>query len=315
MSHSRPSALSTAQPSRPSRQERADGTTAALEAACTTTDPAVRHQLLDDVVRLNMGVARAIAHRYRNRGIDEADLEQVAYLALVRAARKFDLEQHSDFLSYAVPTIRGELKKHFRDHGWTVRPPRRIQEMQARIAAARQELYQTLGRSPRPSDLATHLGEDVHEIVDALATEGAFRPASLDQPLNVEDGTASLGDLIGDDDLGQEAAEARAMLARVIHRLSERDRHIVRLRYFEQFTQQEIADDIGVTQMHVSRLLSRIHGDLRGALTQSETPAPAGTAGLPRQARQGDRRRSGHPDPARRTGTRGPAPRPVRVQG
>ncbi len=280
MSHSKTSAHPE-KVARPTRQQRADETTAALEQACTTTDPEERHRFLDEVVRLNMGVARAIAHRYRNRGVAEEDLEQVAYLALVRAAQKFDLSQHADFLSYAVPTIRGELKKHFRDHGWAVRPPRRIQELQARIASARQELYQSLGRSPRPSDIAGHLGEDVHEIVDALATEGCFRPTSLDQPLNLEDGTASLGDLIGDDDLGQEAAEARAMLARVIHRLSERDRHIIRLRYFEQFTQQEIADDIGVTQMHISRLLNRIHGDLRGAMTEDREPPT--TAQAPRQ--------------------------------
>ena len=252
----------------PVRRERSRDTGAALRAAASATSTSDRQAFLDEAVRLNMGVARAVAHRYRNRGVPDDDLEQVAYLALVRAARHFDVDHESDFLSYAVPTIRGEVKKYFRDHAWVVRPPRRIQDLQGRITAARDELVQSLGRSPRPSEIAEHLAEDVHDVVEALATEGCFHPTSLDSPVGTEEGsTTSLGDLIGDDYLGHEAAEARAMLSRVIHRLSERDRRIIELRYFEQFTQQEIAHDIGVTQMHVSRLLSKIHGNLRESLT------------------------------------------------
>ena len=253
----------------PLRHQRSQATATALHSAASAASPVERQACLDEVVALNMGVARAVAHRYRNRGVPDDDLEQVAALALVRAARNFDVEQESDFLSYAVPTMRGEVKKYFRDHAWSVRPPRRIQDLQSRITVARDELVQILGRSPRPSDIAERLDEDVHDVVDALATEGCFHPASLDSPVGTDEGAAtSLGDLIGDHDLGHEAAEARAMLGRVIHRLSDRDRHIIRLRYYEQFTQQEIANDIGVTQMHVSRLLSKIHGDLRESLTR-----------------------------------------------
>lgn len=262
-------------------RSRSRDTASALSAAASADSDAERSSSLDDVVRINMGVACAVAHRYRNRGVADEDLEQVAYLALVRAARQFDPEQQSDFLSYAVPTIRGEVKKYFRDHAWAVRPPRRIQELQSNIARARDVLSQKNGCSPRPSDIAEHLGENIHDVVDALATEGCFQPISLDQRVGADEDSASLGDLVGEDDLGQEAAEARAMIARVIHRLSERDRHIIRLRYFEQFTQQEIADDIGVTQMHVSRLLTRIHGDLRESLT---APAPSRASAGPAPA-------------------------------
>ena len=131
------------------RRERRERTASALTASGSARSETRRQELLDYVVRINMGVARSVASRYPNRGIEEDDLVQVAYAALTRAARDFDPGRHEDFLSYAVPTIRGELKKHFRDHGWTVRPPRRVQETQARITRAEGELVQQYGRLPR----------------------------------------------------------------------------------------------------------------------------------------------------------------------
>ena len=216
-----------------------------------------------------MEVARSIASRYFERGIEEDDLVQVAYAALTRAARDFDPGLHKDFLSYAVPTIRGEVKKHFRDLGWAVRPPRRIQETQARITRGEGALAQELGRSPRPSEIAEHLGIDLEDVVEAMSADGCFAPSSLDRPLTGTDGneSATVGDLLGDDDHSQSAAEARVALAPAVQRLKERDRRILYMRFFEGLTQQEIADDIGVTQMQVSRLLSRIMRDLRADLT------------------------------------------------
>ncbi len=210
----------------------------------------------------NMGVATAIAGRYRTRGIATEDLQQVAYLALVKAAHGYDPEVGHDFLSYAVPTIRGEIKRHFRDLGWMVRPPRRVQELQARISTADAELSQWLGRSPRPSEIAARLGEDPDDVNEALATVGCFTPSSLDRPAG-EDGTMTISDLLGGEEVALGAVEARAMLAPVVRRLSERDRRILLLRFFRGCTQQEIAEDIGVTQMQVSRLLTRIMSDLR----------------------------------------------------
>jgi RNA polymerase sigma-B factor len=229
---------------------------------CTGTE---RLRLLDEVVTANMGVATAIASRYRTRGIATDDLQQVAYLALVKAAHGYDAEVGTDFLSYAVPTMRGEIKRHFRDLGWMVRPPRRIQELQARITAADAELSQSLGRSPRPSEVARHLDVRAEDVEEALATVGCFAPTSLDRPAT-DDGTMSISDLLGDEDAGQSAVEARTMLAPVVRRLGERDRRILLLRFFRGWTQQEIAEDIGVTQMQVSRLLTRILGELRSEL-------------------------------------------------
>jgi RNA polymerase sigma-B factor len=247
------------------RRQRRERTSVVLSAAGQTRSGSRRAELLEYVVRINMGVARSVASRYLNRGIDEDDLLQVAYMALTRAARDFDPARHDDFLSYAVPTMRGELKKHFRDQGWTVRPPRRVQETQARITRAEGELVQELGRSPLPSEIAAHIGAEVDDVIEALAADGCFAPASLDRPLARADGegAASLGDFLGEDDTTQPAAEARVALAPVVRRLKERDRRILYMRFFEERTQQEIADDIGVTQMQVSRLLSRILRDLR----------------------------------------------------
>jgi RNA polymerase sigma-B factor len=253
------------------RRQRRDRTARALAAAGTSRSKGRREELLDYVVRINMGVARSVASRYLNRGIEEDDLVQVAYAALTRAARDFDPGRHEDFLSYAVPTIRGELKKHFRDLGWTVRPPRRIQETQARITRAEGELIQELGRSPRPSEIAAHLGVEVDDVVEAMSADGCFAPSSLDRPLSSADGSgfATVGDLLGEEDTLQPAAEARVTLAPVVRRLKERDRRILYMRFFEERTQQEIADAIGVTQMQVSRLLSRIMRDLRTELTDA----------------------------------------------
>jgi RNA polymerase sigma-B factor len=258
----------------PRETRRRETTRLLTEAAAATGEE--RARLLDEVIIINTSVARAIASRYANRGIAVEDLEQVAYLALVRAAHKFDGRLAEDFLVYAVPTIRGEVKRYFRDHGWTVRPPRRIQETQARITRAEGELVQHYGRRPTPEETAEHLGADVPDVIEAMGADGCFAPSSLDRPLTNSDGSgfATVGDLLGDDDASQIAAEARVTLAPVVRRLKERDRRILYMRFFEERTQQEIADDIGVTQMQVSRLLSRIMRDLRDELLEDGEVTP-----------------------------------------
>ena len=220
-----------------------------------------------EVVVLNMGVARAIAHRYRQRGLAEEDLVQVAYVGLVKAVNGFDPRHERDFLSYAVPTVTGEVKRYFRDFGWTVRPPRRVQELQGQIARVSSEMTNRLGRSPKPSEVASEIGLDVETVIEALAADGAFTPASLDVPVG-EDGAATLGDLMPDEDLEFGSAEARVMLGPAVRKLAPRDRRILELRFFEGWTQEQIAKDIGVTQMQVSRLLSRILKDLREDLAE-----------------------------------------------
>lgn len=230
----------------------------------TSTDTPVDEATL---VMAHLGVAQSIARRYRNRGISHDDLEQVARLGLVKAARSYDPSRQNEFLAYAVPTIRGEVRKHFRDQGWMVRPPRRIQELQSRILSAASELTQELGRSPRPSEIAAALDTPVGEIEEALGADGCFTPSSLDRPVGPAADAPTLGEVLPDDGDEHDAVDARVILGPAVRRLSERDRKILHLRYFNGWTQEEIAQEIGVTQMHVSRLLTKILAQLKSELT------------------------------------------------
>jgi RNA polymerase sigma-B factor len=225
-----------------------------------------RLALHDRVVRLNMPLARDLASRYRGRGIALDDLQQVAYLGLVKAVTRFEPGHGVGFLSFAYPTIRGELRRHFRDAGWTVRPPRRIQELQSRIWAADAALFQTLGRSPRPAEVAAELGVDEDQVVEALASDGCFTPGSLDAPSH-DDATSSVADALGGDEPGYALAELRMVLGDALGTLCERDRVIVERRFVRGWTQEAIGRELGVTQMQVSRLLGRITRDLRAAIT------------------------------------------------
>jgi RNA polymerase sigma-B factor len=257
------------------RARRTDDLVAEL-AGCPSDER--REALLEELIAVNMSVADSIVSRYRCRGIANEDLQQVAYLALTKAARRFDPQAGHDFLSFCVPTVRGEVRRHFRDHGWMVRPPRRIQELQQRISRGQEDLTVRRGRPPSADELAHELDESVDDVREAMDRQGCFTPASLDRPVGEDDGTP-LGELLGEQDEGQRAAEARVVLAPVVRRLGERDRRILSLRYFEGLTQREIAEDIGVTQMQVSRLLTRILRTLRedlGPLDERADVTPTG---------------------------------------
>ncbi|MBA2953274.1 sigma-70 family RNA polymerase sigma factor [Nocardioides sp. MAH-18] len=250
------------------RPERAEQTAVLLRAAHETTDPDEALRLRARAVLINRGVAEAVARRYRHRGIADDDLNQVAYEGLTKAIARFDPDLRNDLLTFAVPTIRGELQRYFRDQGWTVRPPRRVQEVQGHANAAIRDLEQSLGREPTEAEVAAELDITVEEYGEAMAALGCFRPASLDLPVGTD--TATLGDLLPDEQEEEhDASDARVMLAPVVRRLSERDRRILYLRFFEDRTQAEIGDDLGVTQMQVSRLLSRILEDLRDHLEET----------------------------------------------
>lgn len=225
--------------------------------------PVERQLLIDEVIVANIDVARSIARRYRNRGIATEDLEQVASLALVRAANRFDPSKADDFLTFAVPTIRGEVRRHFRDHGWTVRPPRRIQELQAAI---NKDAAANAGQDLSDREVALRLGVDVEQVQSARAAHGCFAPASLDTPVH-EDGESLVTSLVDDEYDEHAAVEARVILRSLTQELEPRDRLILYLRFVEGLTQSEIGKELGVTQMQVSRLLSRILRDLRNELT------------------------------------------------
>jgi len=207
-----------------------------------------------------------LANRYAGRGIAIDDLRQVAYLGLVKAVRGYDPERGREFLGYAIPTIKGEIRRHFRDAGWAVRPPRRIQELQARLWAADAELTQTLHRSPTADELAEELDVSVEDVLESLSADGCFAPSSLDAPA-VDSDAGSLAERLGGPDAEFDRCEARLMLAEAVQNLGERDRTILRLRFFEGWTQQKIGEEVGVTQMQISRLITRILEDLRLSIT------------------------------------------------
>jgi len=253
--------------SRPSRAERASRTADLLEQLGTCTDEARCEEIRQEIVVVNRRVAEAVAARYRNRGIADEDLVQVAYLGLVKAVARFDADLGHDLLTFAVPTIRGELTRHFRDHGWAVRPPRRVQELQSRINHTVELLAQDMGREPDVDEVITTLDLTRDEYDEAAGARGCFRPTSLDQPAGLNS-SSSLGDLLVDagevDPHG--VSDARTTLAPVIRELNARDQRILYLRFFEERSQSEIGEAIGVSQVQVSRLLSRVLERLRSEI-------------------------------------------------
>lgn len=229
----------------------------------------------DELVLTNAQVALALARRFRGRGVDLDDLQQVAYVALVRAVQRYDATRGTDFMLYAVPTIVGELKRHFRDHGWTIRVPRRIQETQRRLegetaAPAVGERYD----DARLEKLAGLIGASTHEVGAALAARGCFTPASLDVLVGSSE-NGRLADLIPAEDTVLDAVDARLMLERLWSGIPARDRRVLHLRYYEERSQSEIGQDLGVSQVQVSRLLTRIHRDLRRRLEPAVAVAVA----------------------------------------
>lgn len=238
-----------------------------FEERSATDDVERRRQLAEEIVTINLQVADSLAQRYSARGLPLEDLVQEARLALVRVVESFRPEYGHDFLSYAVPSILGALRKQFRDSGWTVRPPRRIQEAQQSINQSRADLLQELGREPRVSELAERLDLDEDTVIEALSADGCYTPASLDRPVggdsDAEPGGRTLGSVLGGEDPDFASCEARVVLKPLLARLEERDRTVLRLRFVDGLTQREVGEEIGVTQMQVSRILSRIFNTLR----------------------------------------------------
>lgn len=258
-----------------SRAERAHRTAALLQRSVRVSGKERAH-LLDTVVELNLVVAEAIASRYRGRGVADDDLVQVAFEGLVKAVRRFTPADGRDLLSFAVPTIRGEIRRHFRDRGWVVRPPRRVQELRQRATGCTEQLQREQGRAPTLGEVADRLGTSEGEYREAMAASGCFRPTSLDRPVGRSpEASTSLGDMFADPAQAHpfDRAEARIMLEPLLARLEGRDRQIVRMRFFEDLTQPEIGRRLGITQAQVSKLLARILSGLRSEL---ESPAEHG---------------------------------------
>ena len=241
-----------------------------IEAAATDGDE--RTGLLQQVVLLNRSIADALARRYADRGADPDDLNQIAYLALVMAANRFDPHRGFDFLAFAVPTIRGEIQRHFRDSAWAIRPTRQLQELHTELISLQPAMTQELGRVPTTAELAERLevAPDKLNEVRAVDNAGFYSPLSLDAAVQEtgERRTAKrrLTDYIGAEDSGMDRVEARSMVVPAIAGLDERQRLVLRLRFYDELSQKRIGERIGVSQMQVSRILQSIFADLRKSL-------------------------------------------------
>ena len=227
--------------------------------ATATADPIAKARILGTIINVNMPVADRLARRYSGRGVATEDLIQVARLGLVQAVRRFEPRAESEFLSFAIPTMLGELKRHFRDRGWSVRPTRRIQELQPRVLAAASDLTQEFARTPTRTEIADYLDVDASAVVEAQIAVSCFGAASLDR-LVVKDsrGTVTWADFPGHEDPALEWAEFRLTLAPLFRRLSDRDRLVLHLRLVDDLTQKQIGNIVGITQTQVSRILTRI---------------------------------------------------------
>ncbi len=242
--------------------------TAPLFAELATLDKADprRERLREILVEEHLPLVRHFARRFSNRGEPFDDLLQVGTLGLIAAIDRFDPSRGVEFLSFAVPTITGEIKRHFRDQGWSVRVPRRLQELHLSLNAAVGELAQKNGRAPTPSELAEHLGIPRAEVLEGLAVANAYRSSSLDERLSGEDDSPTLAATLGEEDAALEGVEYRESLQPLLATIPARERRILILRFFGNMTQSQIAADIGISQMHVSRLLSQTLAKLREGL-------------------------------------------------
>lgn len=225
--------------------------------------------LRETLVNAHLGLAEYLARRFANRGEPLDDLVQVASIGLVKAVDRFDPERAVEFSTYATHTIVGELKRHFRDKGWAVRAPRRLQELYLRLGQVVAELSQELGRSPTVAELAKEMQASEEDVLEAMEAGQAYRFASLDAPAPGPDdeGSSALAAQLGEEDLTMAAAEDRAALSPLLARLPAREQRILYLRFFQGLTQSEIATQLGISQMHVSRLLARSLSQLRSVAT------------------------------------------------
>ncbi len=233
-------------------------------------DPA-RQRVRDALVEQHLPLVEHLARRFRNRGEPYGDLVQVATIGLIKSVDRFDLERGVEFSTYATPTIVGEIKRHFRDKGWAVRVPRRLQELRLSLSAATSELSQRNGRSPTVAELATHLEISEEEVLEGLESANAYSTLSLDAgDQGGDEDQMAVVDTLGVDDEGLEGVEYRESLKPMLERLPAREKKILLLRFFRGMTQSEIAAEVGISQMHVSRLLARTLAQLREGLMVEE---------------------------------------------
>lgn len=237
------------------------------ELASVAPDPMEFQRQRDKIVERCLPLADHIARRFEGRGEPRDDLVQVARVGLVNAVVRFDVDAGSDFVSFAVPTIMGEVRRHFRDNSWSVKVPRRLKELHLRLGAATADLSQRLGRAPTATELAAELGMERDEVVEGLVAGSSYNTLSIDTGGGSDDDDArAIADTLGDVDAGLDRIEDREALRPLLEALPERERMVLVLRFFESMTQTQIAERVGISQMHVSRLLAKSLTRLRDQL-------------------------------------------------
>jgi RNA polymerase sigma-B factor len=242
-----------------------------LLSRLTSLDPSdpERQAVRDELVVMHLPLVWHLARRYRDRGESVEDLVQVGTIGLIKAVDGFDPTMGTELVTYATPTILGEIKRHFRDRTWAVRVPRRLQELHLAVASATDEMTQTLGRPPTVRELSEHLGVSVDDVLDALEVRHAYATTSLEPVTDDAEAPRPLADTLGDTDAALAAVEDREALDPLLEALPERERRIILLRFFENKSQSQIAEELGISQMHVSRLLARTLAELRQRLSDA----------------------------------------------
>ena len=230
-------------------------------------DDPERARIRATLVELHLPLVEYLARRFRNRGEWLDDLTQVATIGLIKSIDRFDLERGVEFSTYATPTIVGEIKRHFRDKGWAVRVPRRLQELKLSLTKAIGDLAQREGRAPTVSELAAHLQMSEEEVLEGLESANAYSTVSLDAPDSGDEDAPAVADSLGMIDDALDGEEYRESLKPLLERLPPREKKILLLRFFGNMTQSQIAAELGISQMHVSRLLARTLAQLREGLT------------------------------------------------
>ena len=238
------------------------------QLAALAPDAAERSRVRDRLVEMHLPLVEYLARRFAGRGEPLDDLVQVGTIGLIKAVDRFDVERGVEFSTYATPTVVGEIKRHFRDKGWTVRVPRRLQELRASLSSATSDLTQTMGRSPTVAELAAHLKIGEEEVLEGLESANAYTAVSIEA--NDGEGGMSVADTLGGDDLSLEGVEYRESIKPLLDSLPARERRILMLRFFGNLTQSQIAAELGISQMHVSRLLARTLAQLRERLMQDD---------------------------------------------
>jgi RNA polymerase sigma-B factor len=240
-----------------------------LELSRLSSGSPERAELRNQLVRMHLPLVEHLARRFRNRGEPLDDLTQVATIGLIKSVDRFDIDRGVEFSTYATPTLVGEIKRHFRDKGWAVRVPRRLQELRLALTTATGELSQRYGRAPTVHELAEQLKISEEEVLEGLESANAYSTLSLDVP-DTDDESPAVADTLGSEDEALEGVEYRESLKPLLEQLPPREKRILLLRFFGNMTQSQIADEVGISQMHVSRLLARTLAQLRDKLLIEE---------------------------------------------